>query len=100
MRFVTIAFASSVAFGQTNQEFQLTQKENKQELQEIATVLRATAGIQQVSSDGMKRSVTVEGTAGQIAMADWVVHQMDLPAHRPPPITRPLAPAILTADGS
>jgi type II secretory pathway component GspD/PulD (secretin) len=80
MRFVMIAFATLVAFGQTNRVFQLTQNQSKQELQEIATVLRATADLQQVSIDDTKRTVTVEGTAGQIAMADWLVQRMDLPA--------------------
>jgi hypothetical protein len=83
MRFLIMAFAVSVAFGQTNRIFQLTQDENKQELEEIATVLRATGDIQQVSIDDINRTVTVDGTAGQIAMADWLVRQMDLPANGP-----------------
>jgi len=81
MRFLIMAFALSAAFGQTNRVFQLTQDENKQELEEIATVLRGTGDIQQVSLDDIKRTLTVEGTAGQIAMADWLVRQMDLPAN-------------------
>jgi hypothetical protein len=80
MRFVLIAFAASVAFGQTSQVFQLTQKENQQQLEEIATVLRGTADLQQVSVDDLKGTVAVEGTGGQIAMSEWLVHQMDLPA--------------------
>jgi len=83
MRFLIMAFAVSVAFGQTNRIFQLTQDENKQELEEIATVLRATGDIQQVSIDDINRTVTVDGTAGQIAIADWLVRQMDLPANGP-----------------
>jgi len=80
---VIIAFAASVAFGQTNQVFQLTQNENKQDLEEIATMLRGTADIRQVSVDDLKGTVAVEGTAAQIAMADWLVHQMDQPANGP-----------------
>ena len=83
MRFVIMAFAVSVAFGQTDRMFQLTQDENKQELEEIATVLRATGDIQQVSIDDINRTVTVEGTAGQVAIADWLIRQMDLPANGP-----------------
>jgi hypothetical protein len=83
MRFLIIAFAASVAFGQTNRTFQLTQDENEQELEEIATVLRATGDIQQVSIDDINKTVTVIGTAGQIAIADWLVRQMDLPANAP-----------------
>ena len=81
MRFLIMAFAVSVAFGQTDRTFQLTQDEDKRALEEIATVLRATGDIQQVSIDDIRRTVTVVGTAGQIAMADWLVHQMDLPAN-------------------
>ena len=83
MRFVIMAFAVSVAFGQTNRTFQLTQDENQQRLEELAAVLRATGHIQQVSIDDLKRTIAVEGTAEQIAMADWLVHQMDLPANGP-----------------
>lgn len=83
MRFVIIVFAASVTFGQTNQVFRLGQNENKRDLEEIATMLRATGNIQQVSIDGIDRTVTVAGTAGQIAMADWLVHQLDLPANGP-----------------
>jgi hypothetical protein len=83
MRFLIMAFAVSMAFGQTNRIFRLTQEENRQELEEIATVLRATGDIQQVSIDDINRTVTVDGTAGQIAMADWLIHQVDLPANAP-----------------
>jgi type II secretory pathway component GspD/PulD (secretin) len=83
MRFFIVAFAASVAFAQTNQVFQLTQKENRQQLEEIATLLRGTADIRQVSVDNLKGTVAVEGTAAQIAMADWLVHQMDQPANGP-----------------
>jgi hypothetical protein len=83
MRFVIMAFAVSVAVGQTSRTFQLTQDENQQQLEEMATILRATGDIQQVSIDDLKRTVAVEGTPGQISMADWLVHQMDLPANGP-----------------
>ena len=82
-RIVIIAFAASVAFGQTTRVFRLTQNESKQDLEEIAAVLRATADVQQVSTDEMVSSVAVEGTAGQVAMAEWLLHQMDLPANGP-----------------
>ncbi|MEX2263630.1 MAG: hypothetical protein WD696_16865 [Bryobacteraceae bacterium] len=81
MRFAIIAFAASVAFGQTSRVFPLTQNENSQALQEIATVLRVTADIQQVSIDNIKRTLAVEGTPEKIAMAEWLVHQMDLPTN-------------------
>jgi len=83
MRFVILALAASAAFGQANQVFRLTQNQDRQSLDEIATVLQRTTDIQQVSIDDLKATVAVEGSAGQIAMADWLVHQMDLPAKGP-----------------
>ena len=83
MRLAIIALAASVAFGQTTRVFRLTQNETKQELEEIATVLREAAEVQQVSMDEMVSSVAVEGTVGQVAMAEWLLHQLDLPANGP-----------------
>jgi type II secretory pathway component GspD/PulD (secretin) len=83
MRIVIIAFAASVAFGQTTRVFRLTQNESKQELEEIATVLREAAEVQQVSIDEMVSSVAVEGTVGQVALAEWLLRQIDLPANGP-----------------
>ena len=88
MRFVITALAAfaascaaSSAYGQTSQVFRLSQSENKQQLEEIARVVHGTGNIQQVSIDDLKGTVPVEGTAGQIAMADWMIHQLDLPAN-------------------
>ena len=81
MRFLTIALAASVAFGQTTRVFRLTQNESKQDMEEIATVLRDTADAQQVSIDENVRSVAIEGSVTQVAMADWLLHQIDLPAN-------------------
>src|SRR5271156_2055188 len=83
MRFLIMAFAASMAFGQTNRIFQLTQDENKQELEEIATVLRATGDIRKLSYEETKKTVDVEGTPGQIPIADWLVRHLDLPANGP-----------------
>jgi len=78
---LAVSFAASLALGQANQVFRLTQNENQQELEEMARVLRGTGNIPQVSIDDLKETVAVEGTAGEIATADWLVHQLDLPAN-------------------
>ena len=83
MRFALIAFAAALAFGQSNKVFQLTQNESSQDLAEIATLLRGTANLQQVSIDDTARTVTVSGSDGQIAMAAWLIQQHDLPAKAP-----------------
>lgn len=80
MRFVMIALAVSVAFGQATRVFRLTQNENQQQLQEIATLLRATADLPQVSVNDTEKTVSVGGAAGQIAIAGWLINQIDLPA--------------------
>lgn len=77
MRLGIIALALSSAFGQNHRVFPLSQNETRQEMEEIATVLRGIADIQRVAIDDTKRTVTVEGTAGQIAMADWLFRQLD-----------------------
>jgi hypothetical protein len=83
MRWMIIAFAASVAFGQTHSVFQLTQKETRQDLEGVATLLRGVAETRQVSVDDAKETVAVDGTDDQIAMAGWLVHQLDVPANGP-----------------
>lgn len=80
MRFMLIALVASVALGQTTRVFRLTQNESRQQMEEIATLLRAAADVQRVSIDEMVSSVDTEGTVGQLALAEWLLHQVDLPA--------------------
>lgn len=83
MRLVIVVLAASWAFGQTTRVFQLTQNENHQNLQEIAVLLHGIAGIEQMSTDDAMRTVTINGADGQVALADWLMHQVDLPANGP-----------------
>lgn len=80
MRFILAVFAITVAFAQTNQVFRLTQNQNQQQLTEMASLIRATANIQQVSADDIQKTVSVAGSTAQIATADWLIHQLDLSA--------------------
>jgi len=83
MRFAIIALAAAVAasrgFGQTTRVFRLTQNESTQQMDVIADILRGTGDIPQVFIDEQVSSIAVEGTPGQVAMADWLLHQLDLP---------------------
>ncbi|MGA2133851.1 MAG: hypothetical protein ABSH50_16270 [Bryobacteraceae bacterium] len=74
-----VALAASACYGQTTKVFQFTQNQNPQDLQEISVVLRATADIQQQSIDDKTRSITVNAPEEQVAMANWLVRQLDLP---------------------
>src|SRR5262245_13163941 len=59
--------------------FYLNQNETAQDLQEIATTLRAVTDIRQVMADETQRTVTVTATAAQVAMAEWLIHELDVP---------------------
>jgi hypothetical protein len=81
MRFALVACALTVAFGQTDRAFQFTQNQSGTELEQIAVTLRAIADLPQVSIDSADQTVTVAGTPDQIAMADWLARQLDLPVN-------------------
>ena len=59
--------------------------------QEIATDLRAITGISaakgmtetEVTIDGPRRTVTMRGTAGQIALGAWLIDALDKPGPNP-----------------
>jgi hypothetical protein len=73
---MTIAFVASAALGQANRVLQLTQNESREQMEQIATVLRAVAGLQVVSMDDEQRTLTVEGAPSQLAMGGWLIGQM------------------------
>jgi type II secretory pathway component GspD/PulD (secretin) len=75
---------ASVGLAQTapvNQSkvFDFSNQPTQQGLQEIATILRTVGDIQQLSIDPASSAVTVTGTADQLAMTGWIVHQLDQP---------------------
>jgi len=90
MRIKTTQFAIailfvSVTYGQTpaeeNQEqvFQFAHIEGAPNLQEAATVIRMIGAFRYASLDTVQRSLTLRGTAGQIALGEWLVHELDQP---------------------
>lgn len=72
---------ASAAFGQ-DRVFQLTYAKTAQDVQEIATILRSTGDIREVSADGDGKSLAVSGTPGQIDLAEWLVKELDRPQLR------------------
>ncbi len=83
---ITALFAS-LAFGQTpadqnlNRVFHFTHGETGLEIQEIATLLGGIAAVRQTSSDAAQRTLEVRGTAGRIALAEWLCGELDNPTH-------------------
>ncbi len=84
MRLTAIVLFSTGLFAQNNdlrdRVFYLTHTATVQQFQEVATVIRTIANIQQVSIDNDQKSVTVHATGGQIAMAEWLFNELDNPA--------------------
>jgi type II secretory pathway component GspD/PulD (secretin) len=69
-----IFFAS---FAHAQQTFDFTNKPSPKGLQEVATVLRTVANIQNLSIDSVAATVTVTGTPDELATAGWIIHQLD-----------------------
>jgi hypothetical protein len=79
-----LAVVSALASAQDrDRTFYLTHTDTVQQFQEVATVIRTIADIQQVSADNEQKSVTVHTTAPQIAMAEWLFNELDSPAAQP-----------------
>ena len=57
--------------------FYLKHNESAQELQEIATVVRSIGDIRRLFTHNTTRALVLRGTGGQIAMADWLVNELD-----------------------
>ena len=85
------------AWGQTSEKvFYFAHLETPQALQEVTNAVRSVGDIRDVSMDAAKRSLTVKGTAGQIAAAGWLTAEMDkagsVPGTRDFPFSDPKAP--------
>jgi hypothetical protein len=88
IRFVLLAFSFSLALGQSamqpsqEQAFQLAHTQDVQSAQEIAAVIKIIADINQVrlSTESTPLTLTVGGTAEQLALAEWLLVELDRPA--------------------
>ena len=85
---IVVLFASA-ASGQAPAEqsvdrvFHFTHTKTTQGVQEIATVMRTIAGIRQLSVDTVTTALALHGSAGQIALAEWLFNELDRPASGP-----------------
>lgn len=62
-------------------------------VEEIAGVIRRIAQISEVSADTADRAVRLRGTVGEVALAEWLIGQLDAPASHPPLAGEYRAPA-------
>jgi hypothetical protein len=86
VQFVTIVFFASMAFAQTSPDanvdrvFHFVHTNAVQEMGEIATVVRSIANAPKASVDSTQKTLTLGGTAVQIALAEWLFDNLDKPA--------------------
>jgi hypothetical protein len=77
-----LAVCSTAAAGQNSNEqemdrvIHLTSIDKPQDIQEIATVIRSIGEIKSLSADASGRSLSVHGTAEQIALAESLAHEL------------------------
>ncbi|MGD0298280.1 MAG: hypothetical protein ABSE86_14330 [Bryobacteraceae bacterium] len=78
---LTIAalFASSALAQQTDRLLHFTATNSAQNFQEIATVVQAISEIPQANVDATEKSLSLQGTAGQVALAEWLFTNLDKP---------------------
>jgi hypothetical protein len=84
----TLLLITSGVFAQTpaerlDQVLHFTHAETDHQLQEIATDIRGLTEIPQVSVDTTQRTLTLHGTAVQIALAEWLLNQWENPSQQP-----------------
>ena len=60
--------------------FFLAHTETSQDLQEVATLVRSIADIPRLFIYTAPRAVVARGTAGQMALAEWLLKELDNPA--------------------
>jgi hypothetical protein len=70
---------AALAFGQTDRTFHFEHTGSPRDMHEIATAIRAIAGISQMSTDDAKQTLTLGGTAEQLGLAEWMFNELDAP---------------------
>ncbi len=78
--FPILALFVSTTSGQTaNRVLQFAHTEGNQNIQEIATAIRTVADIKDARANPVEKTLALNATPEQIALADWLFHQLDQP---------------------
>ena len=104
--FVISCLLGSVASGQSAAEqsvdrVYVTNIESARDLQEIVRLIRLMTKISEASADTERRAVTLRGTAAQLALAEWLMGELDVSAGQPSLAQHSQEPAsheVLVAD--
>jgi len=81
---IAVFLASSALAQQTDRLLHFTATNSTQNFQEIATVIHAITEIPQANVDATEKSLSLQGTAGQVALAEWLFTNLDKPTNVPP----------------
>jgi hypothetical protein len=82
---LTASLFAVTAFGQQlDRTFHFAHAETVQDMQEITTVVRAITEIKQIAPDTEQKLLSVHGTAGQIALTEWLMNELDQPVGAQP----------------
>jgi hypothetical protein len=76
--------ASSVLAQQTDRVVHFTATNSVKDFQEIAGVIHYITDIPQPSVDATEKSLSLQGTPGQIALAEWLFTNLDQPTNISP----------------
>src|SRR5450755_2771707 len=81
----SIAAAQSPTTQNVDKTFQFTYIESPTAAQSITNALRSVAEVQLVTIDNGTKSLTLRGTANQMALVGWLFPQLDRLESDPPP---------------
>ncbi len=82
-RSLTILLFVSVALGQPNEErvFHFKPDIGPQDIQEIATLIRYIGDLHELSADTAGETLTVHGTAAELAFSEWLFNELSSTQH-------------------
>ncbi len=78
--FVSAFFGQAAGEQATERTFPLVYTQSTQDFQEIATTVRTIALLREMPVDAERKSLTVRGEADRIALAQWLISELDKPA--------------------
>ena len=73
------ALLSAPAFAQVDRVLHFTEAGSDQEIQEIVAVIRSITEIPQANLDIPEKSLSLSGTASQVALGEWLFANLDKP---------------------
>jgi hypothetical protein len=81
LRFAVLTLVCAAAFGQEQtRTFTFAHAQSPQQMGEVVNTVRSIGEIRNVSVDALQRTITVGGTADQLAFASWLFTDLDKPA--------------------